>query len=285
MKISLIKSSSNNLNPWVPELEKQGIEVLVNKIDNDCDFIVLATNSKLSRLEDFHKKYPNIKIICYAWDLYEWIWKHPRGYDWRGFGEYLKKSVEIWVPSEEVALRAEEYFGVGDKCQTIHTFARFFSASEDDIKDKRYIYNPLRNIPDRNNGWLKKVCSKHNLPLHESRHRLSEDEFQKKILECSFMVCEYYEASTGGLTLLEGFYHGKPCIVSDSKYMGAKEYLKEQAIYFKHDSYEDFEKTVLETWNNTPKLKLENTREFFNDLTIEKMVEKMIGRMEKLNEQ
>ena len=284
MKISLITSNSKNLNPWIPEFRKQGVKVLVNQISPDCDYIVLATNSQLNRLKDFHSSYPNIKIICYAWDLYEWIWTSSRGYDWKGFGEYMKKSVEVWVPSEEVTLRAEEYFGVGDKCYTIHTFARFFEANNFDTSDKRYIYNPLRSIPDRNLGWLDKVCKDNNLPLYNSRHKLSEDEFKRKILECSFMVCEYYEASTGGLTLLEGCYHGKPCIVSDSVYMGAKEYLKDNAIYFKHDSYEDFERVVLETWNNTPKIDIKKVRKDFEDFTIEKMVSKMVKRLEVLKD-
>lgn len=280
MKISLVTSNSGNLSPWIPELKKQGIEVLVNSVDSRCDFIVCATNSQLSRLRKFHKAYPNIKIICYAWDLYEWIWTHPRGYDWSGFGDFLKKSVEIWVPSKEVALRAEEYFGVGDKCQTIHTFARFFETERTEVVDKRFIYNPLRAIPDRNFGWLNKVCENNKIPLYTSGHRLSEEEFRKKILECSFMVCEYYEASTGGLTLLEGCYHGKPCIISDSPYMGAKEYLGDNGIYFKHDDYEDFERVVLDTWNNTPVLDIVKTRKDFKELTIEKMVKKMVTRLE-----
>ena len=93
MKISLVTTKSVNLDPWIPEFRKNGIEVLVNSIDSECDFIVCATNSQLKRLSSFHRTYPNIKIICYAWDLYEWIWKHPRGYDWHGFGEFLKKNV------------------------------------------------------------------------------------------------------------------------------------------------------------------------------------------------
>ena len=280
MKISILKPDSVNVNPWIPEFKKRGIKVLENRTDKNCDFIICASHSQINVLEYYHRMYPSIPIINYNWDLYEWIWANPRGYDWQKYGHFLKKSREIWVPSEEVSMRSQEYFGVGHKCKTIQTFARFFEADEKDIFDKRYIYNPLRSIPDRNYGWLKKVCETNDIPLFSSNHRLSEEEFKKSILECSFMVCEYYEASTGGLTLLEGYYHGKPCIISDSPYMGAKEYLGDNAIYFKHDSYENFEKVILNTWNNTPLLDTAETKQIFNHLTVEAMVEKMIERME-----
>jgi hypothetical protein len=280
MKISILKPNSVNVNPWLPELRKRNIQVLENRVDKDCDFIICASHSQINTLEYWHKIYPEIPIINYNWDLYEWVWTNPRGYNWKKYGEYLKISKEIWVPSEEVSMRSEEYFGVGDLCHTIHTFARFFEADKSQVLDKRYIYNPLRAIPDRNHGWLEKVCKTNNIPLFSSNHRLSEQEFQKSILECSFMVCEYYEASTGGLTLLEGHYHGKPCIISDSPYMGAKEYLGNNAIYFKHNDYKDFERVVVDTWNNTPVLNPDETKKIFNHLTIENMVDKMIERME-----
>lgn len=284
MKISLVTSNSVNLNPWIPEFKKQGIEVLVNSIDSECDFIVCATNSQLSRLKHFHKHYPNIKIICYAWDLYEWIWTHPRGYDWKGFGDFLKKSVEIWVPSEEVALRAEEYFGVGDKCQTIHTFARFFEY-QGEIKDKRYVYQAMRNYEaDRNYGWLRKACSELSIPLYESHHKLSERQFQKTIAECSFLVTEYHEASTGGLTLLEAYRLGKPVLISDSKYMGARDYFGDKAFYFEDGNYENFKSKLKDLWDNTPSLDIEKCREYTDTFSIEAMVSKMIERLRKNNE-
>ena len=281
MKISILKPDSVNVNPWIQEFINQGVEVEINAVSPDCDFILCSSVSQLRNLEKACSIFPNIPIINYCWDIYEWSWKKgsSSGYDWKKYGKYLSKSKEIWVPSEEVRFRIEEYYGLGDKCKTIHTFARFFEADESKIVDKRYIYNPLRKIPDRNYGWLERVCEKNNLPMYVSNHRLSEEDFQKVILECSFMVCEYYEASTGGLTLLEGYYHGKPCIISDSPYMGAKEYLGDKAIYFKHNDFEDFERVVVDTWNNTPKLNPKQTKNSFNHLKLDKMVGKMILRL------
>jgi glycosyltransferase involved in cell wall biosynthesis len=224
-------------------------------------------------------------MINYNWDMYEWIWKEPRGYNWPEYGELLNKSVENWCPSEEVKLRAEEFFKCGSNHKVIKSYARLFEADVENVKDGRYIYNPIRDLPgDRNFGWLDRVANKHNLPVYKSLHKLSEEEFQKKIMECSFMVCELYEASTGGLTLLEGYHYGKPCLVCDSEYMGAKDYFGDRAYYYKHDSFEDFERVVLELWNNTPKLDISKCRELTNQYTLDRMVRQMYNRLEKLSE-
>ncbi len=284
MKISLIKPSSTNIDPWINEFERQGVEVLDGIATPDCDFIIGASHSQTSRIKAVHEMYPDIPMINYNWDMYEWIWKEPRGYDWPGYGELLNKSVEVWCPSEEVILRAEEFFGCGDKHKVIKTFARFFDVDINKVKDSRYIYNPIRDLPsDRNFGWLDRVAKKHNLPVYKSEHRLTEQEFQQKIIECSFMVCELYEASTGGLTLLEGYHYGKPCVVCDSRYMGAKDYFGDKAYYYKHDSFEDFERVILEMWNNTPKLDIQKCRELTNKYTLDKMVREMVERLEVLN--
>ena len=99
MKIAIIKPKSVNVDPWIPELRRRDIQVLENKVDKDCDFIICASHSQINALEYWHSNYPEIPIINYNWDLYEWVWTNPRGYNWKKYGEYLKKSAEIWCPS------------------------------------------------------------------------------------------------------------------------------------------------------------------------------------------
>jgi len=111
---------------------------------------------------------------------------------------------------------------------------------------------------------------------------LSESEFQKRIANCTFLVCEYYEASTGGLTLLEGHRLGKPVLVSDSPYMGAKDYFGDRANYFKHDDYEDFKNKISEMWNNRTTLDREACVKFTDRYSLENMVKEMIERMKVL---
>ena len=279
MKISLIKPSSMNINPWVDEFERQGVEVLDGIITPDCDFLIGASHSQTHRIKAMHEMYPDIPMINYNWDMYEWIWKNSLGYDWPGYGELLKKSIEVWCPSEEVILRAEEFFNCGHNHKVIKTFARLFDY-DSEVRDGRYIYQPMRDYElDKNYGWLRKACSELNIPLIETHHKLSERDFQKMIAECSFLVCDYHEASTGGLTLIEGYRLGKPVIVSDSKYMGARDYFGDRAIYFNDNSYEDFKQTIKETWEDTPVLDINECVEFTNQYTLDKMIKSMIDRL------
>jgi len=280
MRISLIKPDSVNINPWVAEFEKLGVEVIVNTCTNDCDFLIGASHSQLPRIKKMNEFYPHVPMINYNWDFYGWVdMKSSGGYNWPGYGELLKKSLEIWTPSEEVNIRTEEFLGLGHKCKIIKTFARLFDY-KGEIKDGRYIYQAMRHYNnDKNIGWLKKACSELNIPLYESLHKLSEIDFQKVIAECSFLVTEYHEASTGGLTLIEAHRLGKPVIVSDSKYMGARDYFGERAIYFNDDSYDDFKNTIKQTWDNTPKLDINDCIEFTNQYKLDNMVSQMYNRL------
>jgi len=283
MKILVIKPRSVNIDPWIPELRSRGHTVVENELKSITpDVIIGASISVINKIRHAQKTFPNVPMINYNWDVYEWVWKHPRGYDWKGYGELLKNSHEVWCPSESVVKRNFDWFKIGqDKSIIIKTFARLFDY-EGEVKDQRFIYNPLRSIPDRNLGWLKKACTNLNIPLVQSGHRLTESEFQKTILNCSFMVCEYYEASTGGLTLIEGHKYGKPVLVSDSPYMGAKDYFGDRAEYFKHNDYASFEKKIKHLWENTPVLKRDECEKFVQQYTIESMIDKMEERLAKL---
>lgn len=281
MKISFILPGDKFSHNIVDGFEKHGVEVVKNTCTNDCDFLIGISHSQLPTIKKMNDFYPHIPMVNYNWDFYGWVdMKSSAGYNWPGYGELLKKSLEIWTPSEEVNIRTEEFLGLGHKCKIIKSYARIFDEDIDKVVDGRYIYNPIRDLPlDPNFGWLDKVAKKHNLPVYKSLHRLSEEEFRKKILECTFLCCELLEASTGGLTLLEGFHYGKPVLICDSKYMGAKDYFGDKANYYKHDSFEDFERAVLDMWENTPKLDIKDCRKITNELTVENMVSKMYNRL------
>lgn len=281
MKISIIKPKSANVDPWLPEFEKRGVIVLENYVDDTTDFIIGASHSQTFRILNEINNRPNIKLINYNWDLYPWA-VQENVQEWQAYGYVLSKSTEIWAPSREVVTRTEEIYGkeIADKSVIIKTFARFFETDRK-VVDKRYVYNPLRSyFKDPNFGWTEKACSILKIPLYKSEHRLSEDDFQDKILGSTFLVCEYFEASTGGLTLHEGFYHGKPVLISDSPYMGAADYFGSRAHYFKHNSFEDFLEKIDTLWRNTPSISKEDSKKFRQELSIETMTDKMIERLE-----
>ena len=283
MKIAIIKPNSVNMDPWVPELQRRGHEVLVNDLSEDTDFMIGASVSVMSRISNLRKKFPNVPMINYNWDVYEWVWTHPRGrsYDWKGYGDLLRDSLEVWCPSESVVLRNKEWYDIPrEKSFILKTFVRLFES--DSVSDERFVLNPLRQIPDRNHGWFEKACEELNIPYKSSDHSLSEEEFKKVVSTCSFMVCPWYEASTGGLTLIEGYALGKPVLVSSSPYMGAADYFGDRAEYFKEGDYEDFKARIKQLWDDTPVLDPKDCREFVEQYTIESMIDKMEARLEEL---
>lgn len=282
MKICLITPISQNVEPWIPIFEQKGVQVLHNTVTSDCDFIVCTGQAYIQLLENFHKTYPHIPLINYTWDFYKTVWERPNGYDWHKYREYLHKCVELWCPSQEVVLRLSEEGIDTSKCKIIKTWARFFDY-DGPVIDKRYILQPLRPyLSDKNSGWLRQACNELDIRLFESNHKLTEEQFQKMIACCSFICCEYHEASTGGLTLLEGYRLGKPVVVSDSPYMGARDYFGDKAIYFNDKSYEEFKNTIKEVWENTPILVRKECEQFTDTHipSLESMIESMLERLQ-----
>ena len=281
MKISLITPPSANIEPLVPVFEAKGVSVLKNSISSDCDFILNTSCASSPQLQNFHRQYQSIPIVNLVLDFYKTVWTapNPHGYNFDLYKEYMNKSVELWCLSNEVILRMKEE-NISSPCKIMKIWSRVFDYPQEGIIDKKYILQPMRYYKwDKNFQWLKKACYELKIPLAEPQHRFSEDQFQKVIAECSFIVCEYHEASTGGLTLLEGHRLGKPVVISDSKYMGAKDYLGDRAIYFNDDSYDDFKRVIKETWENTPKLDVEDCRKYVDSLpSKEDMVDNMINR-------
>lgn len=286
MIVSYITPPSANAEPFYPMMEKKGVKVYFNSIHPDCDFIISTMpTGYFDLLRMFHEAFPEKPIIIYLWDLYKTIHQPPVKYDWRGHFDILNKATEIWCPSNEVIKRVGEEGIDNSKCKLIKTWARFFDY-DGEIVDKRYILQPLRAYPnDKNYGWLKRATQELGIPVFESKNKLSEEDFQKAIAECSFMCCEYHETSTGGLTLIEGYNLGKVSVVSDSPYEGVRDYLGDKAIYFNDNSYEDFKSVIKETWENTPVLNIKECREFCkNHPSLDDMVSAMVERLHVLSE-
>lgn len=84
---------------------------------------------------------------------------------------------------------------------------------------------------------------------------------------------------------MEGYRLGKPVVTSDSKYMGARDYFGEKAIYFDDNSYENFKDTIKEVWENTPRLSRKECTEFIDthNPSLEEMVTAMVERLKVLS--
>ena len=280
MKLSFVLPPRNFLKDLIKPLEELGHEILINKITPDCDVMIGWSISQMPTIKDLHKKCPKVPMIQYNWDVYEWVWKHPRGkdYDFKGYGELMRESLEVWCPSRSVVLRNKEFFNL-DNSFIIKTFSLFY---DEPVSDNGFILMPLRQIPDRNRGWFEKVMEELDIPHQITDKRLSWGAYKKTVASCSFIVCPWYEASTGGLSLLEGYRLGKPVLVSDSPYMGARDYFGEKANYFQYHSYPNFKKLITNMWRDRIELDIVGCREFTNQYKVEVMAQKISSRLEEI---
>jgi hypothetical protein len=282
MRISIITPISQNVEPLIPVFESKGVTVDKNCLHPDCDAIIGTGQVGVQLVDLFHRTSPELPLVNLTLDFYKTVWTapNPNGYDWNLYKSVLQKCDELWCLSNEVILRMEEEGVDVDKCTLMKIWARFFNY-DGEVKDGRYILNPVRPyLYDKNHGWLERACTELKIPLVRPNHRLSEEEFKRNIAECSFMCCEYHEASTGGLTLLEGLRLGKTSVVSDSPYCGARDYLGEHAIYFNDNSYEDFKQVIKDTWENPPILDRQECEEFCAaHPSLDNMVTDMVARL------
>lgn len=278
MKLSFAIPPNNFLHDLIKPIEKLGHEVQIDKITADSDVLIGWSISQMSKIKEMHAKFPKVPMINYNWDVYEWVWKHPRGkdYDWEGYGELLGESLEVWCPSRSVAMRNREFYNLKNNF-VLKTFVPFFDVA---VSDKNFVLNPLRQIPDRNFGWFERACTEVNIPYRSTEKRLSWKEYTGIVATCTFIVCPWYEASTGGLTLIEGYRLGKQVLVSDSPYMGARDYFGERANYFQYYSYPHFKNMLIKMWRNREELDIVECRKFTDQYRVEVMAEKICDRLE-----
>lgn len=245
MKICQLASGSS-----ITELRNMlgdGYEI-VDKPDDSVDVIIGWSVSQLESIINAKRKYPNIPMVNYNWDIYEWVWNNPRNgeYNYRIYGEMLKKSAEVWVPSECTGKRTTQWFGINN-WHVILSNAPYY---EHKTSDQNYVLNPLREIPDKHWGLFESVCDEIGLPYMSTKHERPYDEYKDIVSNSSFIVSPLYELSTGGLTLIEGYYLGKPVLLSDSPWHGGRDYFGDRATYFKNGDREDLKEKLLYMWEH-----------------------------------
>jgi len=219
----------------VQNLKNYGIEVILNECYEDCDFIISLNGlSHYSKFNSIKDTFPHIKTVMYVWDMYPWT-SYASNYG------RLKEYDYMWVPSNEVIYRLEELYNVDpSKCKVIKAYAELYEAENIGVENKGFVYHAVREYKDPNIGFCEIASKATGIPLIKSNHNLSFSDYKEKVLKCSFLVLDYMEASTGGLTMIEGYYHGKDILFSDSKYQGGRDYFGDRAYYFKDGDIDDY---------------------------------------------
>jgi glycosyltransferase involved in cell wall biosynthesis len=288
VKISWIAGGDAGwMSPVVDYMNSNGHDIVLNEADESFDILFGATIGAQQKITELHLRYPNVAMTNYNWDVYEWAYKNwPSNifpYDLKNYHALLERSASVICPSMSVVYRNEEFFNISrEKSKVVKSFARQLEITPKQVRDDRFVYMPLRQIPDRNLGWFEKAVKELDIPFLLTDKKLSEEEYTDKIASCSFLVCPWFEASTGGLSLLEGYAVGKSVLVSDSRYMGAADYFGDRANYFKHDNYEDFKICLSRLWDNTPTLDLDDCKEFSEEYKPEVMANSLVKAFEEI---
>jgi hypothetical protein len=214
----------------------------------EADILFLASIFKLQEAMSLKAQF-NKPIVVYCWDYY--LWKHNSDALWMTYAAFLRNHASlVLVPSTGQQLRLKELLDVDST--VVRTGIPTYEA---EVTDGDFILDPVRYYPEENQFWAEEAAKELGIPIIHSEHQYSLEEFRKLVTSCTFLTCAYREASTGGLSLMEGLYLGKPSLVSDSPYMGAKDYLLDNGYYFKHDDFGDLKKQMQFLWDTRPKAK------------------------------
>lgn len=247
MKVAFLEYVSEHCKePWQQEkfvnaLASYGLDV-VPHCDSRCNVALSFALRNQDRAWDVLHKHPGVKLITYCWDLYDCLINEPDpAYDYPRYFNLLKRSAEVWCPSFCTARQIDKYTGV--KAKVIKSNIWPWPASKDWIKNGPYVMNVMRKYCDPNRDIVENACKRWGIKCVSPNHTLSFDDFRKTVCGAMALVSGYVEASTGGLTLLEGYRHGKIIIASESPMNGVRDYFgaRPGVFYFNHKDQSSLE--------------------------------------------
>lgn len=224
------------------------------------------------------KQIKNVPLVVYCWDYYKWSHgtQNTSG-DWVAYADFLRSASLILVPSRAQQKRLKELLNLDS-----HVVLSGVTTFDYPKADGRYVLEALRTYPEEQASWTKKACDELGISMIHTEHQLPPEEFKRAVANCSFMVCPVNEASTGGLTLAEGLWLGKPSLISDSPYQGGKEYVGKFASTFRAGDYEDFKAQLWSMWNFPTFVDLDKARQHISEnLTYEKMAQQIFNLCQK----
>ena len=243
------------------ELRKFGIDSKL-ELTHDCSFIFCGSTWRMNLVKEERLRFPEIPTIHYNWDLYPFQLMERPDYTranpdlWDPYVEELKICRDIWVPSYCTTVRTKEF--TDRESTVIKTSIRPWEVAS--CSDQGYAVDVIRRYPDFNEGATRESCINSSIDLVESWNLLPWEEFKTTIANCRFMISGQYEASTGGLTLLEGYWHGKPSLISNSFRHGGIDYFGDRASYFQWDNHLLFRKALLKMADSPPKIDIDEAR-------------------------
>lgn len=219
------------------------------------DAIISMGVTLMQETEAAVRQFPNSRLYCYNWDVYEWVWTRPRAeetpgtpgfLDYRHYGELLRLATEVWTPSDCTTRRTLQWYPWVKNVHRILSSCPWWE--HDNVRDDGYALMCLREIPDPWWGVFERCCEELGIPYKSTKHEQSEASYRDAIAGCRFICAPLYELSTGGLSLMEAYYHGKPVLLSDSPWNGGHDYFRNAANYFRHGDEFSFKSWLKAMW-------------------------------------
>ena len=231
----------------------------VPELEPNCDLCFCGAIRHANTVRRYIPK--GMPLVHYNWDLYPYMIENCKTLDWKGYIRQLrdcKLTTMIVTPSQCTSNRTMEYT---DRSSTVVLSpVKVWDVPEyNQIGDgvarihhpKSYVVDVMRGYHwDPCVDWTVKACRKLRIPLIRTLTSTPWDVFRYTIANARLLLSCFYEASTGGLTLLEGYAHGVRSLVSDSPRMGAVDYLGSRANYFRHQSLDHLIYMLQLMWND-----------------------------------
>lgn len=258
--ISSLPARTKVLQAWAHVCNQFGGHVIVEHSKSQPtskrpNAIISEGVTVMERTFEALKRFPGVPLFAYNWDVYGWVWTHPRPgeYDYKRYGELLNRAREVWVPSECTGRRTTQWYGLKN-WRVILAMCAWWEWPAENVRDGGYAMCALRHLPDEWDTKFEEACTELNIPYSRPDHGLPYEGYQLTVAHCRFLVSHLHEASTGGLTTLEGYYHGKPVLLSNSEFHGGRDYFGQRARYFQHGDVEDFKRQLQDMYHNPPVL-------------------------------
>lgn len=211
-----------------------GVQV-VSSPESRCDLCFCGSLFKSRSVRVLNRR-RRIPVVYYNWDLYPWVVKNRPVMGWPRFLIDLNTAARILVPNEGTRLRTTEL--VGRESHVVLSPVSVWQVPppfDGHPKPGSYVLEVSRDYDwDKGYKYVSDACSLRNEPLLRTACKTPWDEFRWLVANARCLLTGLDEASTGGLTLLEGYAHGVPVVASDSPLNGAREYFGDRATYFDH---------------------------------------------------
>ncbi len=266
---------------FIDAMRKQGI-ILEPEPDKSQDFFFCGQFYCNQELLRGCSRFPHVPVVHYVWDLYPFqiegieAENEIRKEWWKDYTISIKSAREVWIPSGSVLPRIKQFACNED----VHVIKSTVYTWHEPVWDGGYVLDPLRKYPDRNRDAVKTACDRLGIKCVESRNNLPFTDFKKMVAGARLIVSAPYEASTGGLSLLEGHALGKQVLISNSDRNGAHEYFGWRAEYFAFNDLNHLTELIDNMYHHPKVLDPVECRQWvesnFND---DVMAEKMARRL------